>query len=145
METTIRMHRDAFVKISQEAEYRNISRSALIAALIQKFMDKSGGGERLGKQVCYQDRKTKGEWRTVHVYFREDMYEFCLDLRKFYKMSVSLILALSINEFLDDRLNTKPDNYRFRNYIIVKEVIDTLICWRLYWGYTPQVVKSLKT
>jgi hypothetical protein len=31
------------------------------------------------------------------------------------------------------------DNYRFANYIIVKEVMENIIIWKFIWGFPPDL------
>jgi hypothetical protein len=38
-----------------------------------------------------------------------------------------------MNELIDGSNNT--DNYLYRNYILIKKIIDGVICWQTYWGY----------
>ena len=74
---------------------------------------------------------------------RADEYEYFLDLRKILKMSVSLIVAYAVEKFLDMLMKeNNTDNNRYRNYIIAREVIDNIICWKLIWGF-PRNLKKL--
>ena len=71
--------------------------------------------------------------------------EYFQDLRKLLKMSVSLLLALAVKKFLDDPTVTiDTDNYLFKSYLIVKEIVDSITCWRLYWGYPPGIMHTLQ-
>ena len=99
---------------------------------------------RMGRLVEYQKRKKRGEWHTFHWYVREDDYEYFQDLRKLRKMSVSFILAYAVEKFLDTIIKGHyTDNNRYRNYIITREVIDNIICWRFIWGWPPDLEKLI--
>jgi hypothetical protein len=78
-------------------------------------------------------------------------YEYYLDMRKFYKMSVSFILAYAvmkyINEVVNELLNgnKNTDNYSYRNYIFIKTTSNETICWQIYWGVPqklPYIISS---
>jgi hypothetical protein len=80
------------------------------------------------------------EWRRVHVRFEADEYEYFLDLRKLMKMSLSLILSIAVDRHLDT-MSKDTDKNRYRNYIIIKESIDEITCWRMIWGYPPSLAR----
>ena len=144
METTLNIRTDISEKITLAARSRDISRSEMIVILIKKVMDDISNPGRIGKLVQYQDRRDPDEWHTFHLYVREDDYEYFLDLRKLLKMSVSLILAYAVEKFLDKLMKRNiTDNNRFRNYVIIKDVIDNIICWRFIWGFPPNIEKLI--
>jgi hypothetical protein len=131
METTLNIRTDIIDKVNMAALSRGISRSEMIVILIKKVMNDISDPVRMGRLVRYQERGRPDEWHTFHLYVREDDYEYFLDLRKLLKMSVSLILAYAVEKFLDKLMKSSvTDNNRYRNYIIIKEVIDDIICWK---------------
>jgi hypothetical protein len=144
METTLNIRTDISVKIAFAAQARGISRSQMIAILIKKVMDDISNPGRMGKLVQYQQIRKQGEWHTFHLYVREDDYEYFLDLRKLLKMSVSLILAYAVEKFLDKILKTNDtDKNRFRNYTVIRDVIDDIICWKFIWGFPHNIEKLI--
>jgi hypothetical protein len=144
METTLNVDIGILTQITRASKSRGISRSELITILIKKVMNENIITVNMGKLVKYQKKSSLANWHTFHLNLREDDYEYFLDLRKLFKMSVSLILAYAVEKYLIhlDEINT-ADNYRFRNYVIVKEVIENIICWRYYWGYPPNLHNHL--
>jgi hypothetical protein len=144
METTLNIRSDISKKITIGAQARGISRSEMIIILIKKVMDDISNPGRMGKMIQYQDRRSQDEWHTFHLKMREDDYEYFLDLRKLLKMSVSLILAYAVEKFLDKLLKrNSTDNNRYRNYIIARDVIDNIICWKFIWGFPPNIEKFI--
>ncbi len=112
----------------------------MIVFLIQKMMSNITDPGRIGRMVQYQEKRDPSEWRVFHVRVREDVYEYWLDLRKLLKMSVSLILAYAVKKFLSKLLKIKTtDNYQFKNYLIVKEIINSVIVWKFIWGIPPNL------
>jgi hypothetical protein len=144
METTLNIHNDVLLLIEEAAQVLGISRSALITIIIKKLMDDIQNPAQLGTLVRYQGRSGQEDWHTFHIKLRMDDYEFFLDLRKLLKMSVSLILSYAVKKFLVKiiKLNI-TDNYRYKNYIVVREIIDDIVSWRLIWGYPPGIGKII--
>lgn len=96
--------------------------------------------------VQYQERSDKESWKTIHLTVREDEYEYLLDLRKLLKMSVSRILAFAVKKYLA-KLNEKniTDKNHYKNYVIIKEFVNNIVCWRLFWGYPPNIGRFLSS
>ena len=103
-------------------------------------MNDMSSPQRIGKMVQYQQSRNTSEWHTFHFQVRVDEYEYFLDLRKLLKMSVSLILAYAVEKYLDKLMRKFiTDNYRYQNYIIIKEVLNDIICWKFIWGFPPDI------
>jgi len=144
MVTTINIHIDIYRKINYAARTKGISRSKMIAILLKKMMDNVSDAGRIGMMVQYQKRSGKGGWHKFHLSVREDEYEYFLDLRRLLKMSVSLILSNAVETNLDAIIKRNvTDNNRYRNYTIIKDVINNIICWKLIWGFPYQIEKFL--
>lgn len=145
METTLNIHSEILKKINAAAEKHGISRSALILLLIKKAMDDFPNPDNIGKLIRYQRKSEPEDWHVFHIKVRMDDYEYFLDLRKLLKMSVSLILAFMVEKYLftHNRLCV-TDNNRYINYMIVREVIDNIICWRLVWGYPINLKRIIR-
>jgi hypothetical protein len=144
MKTTLNMHIDILDKITFAAQLKGISRSEMIAMFIKKAMEKMGNPDNLGKLVQYQEKNSPDEWHTFHVRWKPDEYEYFIDMRKLWKMSVSLILAYAVKKFLKKLLkNNSGDNNRYNHYILAKNVMDGIVIWKLIWGFPPHLDKFL--
>lgn len=144
METTVNIQVDLFEKITKAARARKISRSKMIILLLEMIMDKPTP-PRLGRLVQYQESRCPEDWHIFHISFMDDEYEYFQDLRKLLKMSVSLLLAIAVKKYIDDpAVIIDTDNYRYKSYLIVKEIVDSITCWRLYWGYPPGIMHHLQ-
>jgi hypothetical protein len=151
METTLNIQADALKKITEQAIAAGVSRSAIIIFLLKKSMDNVSNPGRFGSLVKYQKRSGEAEWHSFHIKLRVDDYEYLLDLRKLLKMSVSLILACAVERYLNKKQTTinnhwekyKADKNRYMNYIIIGEVISNVICWKLFWGFPPNIAQHL--
>ncbi len=141
METTLNIRADLLNQITEAADSRGQSRSELILWLIKKVAGEITDYGLIGQTVQYQERRASTDWHIFHIRLREDMYEYWLDLRKLLKMSVSLILAYAIKKYLNRSTKRKDaDNYLCKNYIIAREVIDSIVVWKFYWGCPPHLV-----
>jgi hypothetical protein len=151
MQTTLNMRVDILKKITAQARARGVSRSEMIMFLLKMTMDDVTDPGRFGSMVQYQERGMPGRWHAFHIKLRVDDYEYLLDLRRLMKMSVSLILAYSVQRYLtrQSRSNRplwykhKGDKNRFRNYVLIKELIGNIICWKLIWGFPPDLGRHL--
>ncbi len=145
METTLNMRADIMERIGIEARKSGISRSKIAIFLLKQAMEDVNNPEPLGKLVRYQTRRRPEEWHEFHLRLREDEYEYLQDLRKFLKMSVSLILSIAVQKYLTKSSKKITDNYRFRNYVLIKEIFNNIISWRIIWGFPPDLEKLLPT
>ena len=144
METTLNVHIDILTKITRAAQIKGISRSDLIILLIKKTMDAISDPVRIGTMVRYQKRMKADDWHTFHIRLRMDDYEYLLDLRKLLKMSVSLILAYAVEKYLGKLIKGNiTDNYQYKNYIVIRELIGNIISWRFIWGLPPNLEKLI--
>ena len=146
IETTINIHIDILGKINKISSANNISRNKVIKNLLKKVMHNELNNFSFNKCIKYQDSDSKQNWRKFHLLLDTDEYEFFLDLRKFFKMSVSAIVAFAVKKYYKEIMKfKKTDNYLFKNYIIIKETINNVLTWRLFWGYPEKMEKILST
>ncbi len=144
METTLYINADILEKINYAARIRRTSRSDMIVMLLREVMNDMPDPAGAGKMVQYQKKGKAEDWYRFHVNLRMDEYEYFLDVRRLLKMSVSLILAYAVNKYLKQLMNTiNTDNYQHKNYILAKTVIDNIVCWKLIWGFPPNLKKLI--
>ncbi len=135
MDTTLNISVDMLYQINKAAKANRISRTEMILLLIKKTAANIPNPGKIGSLVRYQGRRNSEDWHVFHIKIREDMYEYCLDLRKLLKKSLSLILAHAVKRFLKKPLKRKiADNYLCKSYFIIKKIIDTAIIWKFIWG-----------
>ncbi|MCP4134539.1 MAG: hypothetical protein GY754_26430 [bacterium] len=105
----------------------------------------------MGRAVLYQDDDPDPDnWHKFHISFREDDFEYFMDLRKFLKKSVSAILAYAVEEYLDTLLGLTPedpgrtDTYRFHHYVMGSSEMHGVISWQLFWGLPEKTAELLE-
>jgi hypothetical protein len=151
METTLNIHIDVLRVITSQARARGVSRSEMMIFLLKKAMDNVSNPGHFGSLVRYQERSRPEDWHAFHIRLRVDEYEYMLDLRKLLKMSVSLILANAVERYLQKSKQTikaywekyKTDKNRYKNYIIMRELVSDVVCWKFWWGFPPHIERHL--
>lgn len=145
-ETTINIGADILERLSSAATGRGVSRKVMISALIN-FSSQRLGRDYLSRvSVQYQERRPAGEWHKLHVVLRRDEYDFFVDMRKVFRVSVSLFIAMAVELYLDEMItwmDGSTDNYRYRNYAIIKIPVGDITCWLLCWGIHPDLTRFL--
>jgi hypothetical protein len=143
--TTLHVHKTILTKLDETAIVIGISRNAIIKLLIQKIMKDNHRMIKVNTRVRYQEKDQKENWKRINIVFNEYEYEYCLDLRKFFKMSVSYILALAVLRYMDEilRKGESTNNYCFCNYVFTRKITDNVICWQIYWGIPTPTLKNL--
>ena len=148
IESTIHVHKRILEMLNKSAETTGRTRTFIIKLLMQRVMSDNKKMVKSHSRIRYQVRDVKENWHNLHICMNEYEYEYYLDMRKFYKMSVSFILAYAARRYLDDIVNKlldnsiNTDNNSYRNYIFVNETMDGITCWKIYWGI-PQKLKTI--
>jgi hypothetical protein len=146
IETTVYLRDPVVLKLEKTSALYGLSRSKLVSLLCQKAFPSRLQTERSFTRVRYQAREKPKDWKRLHLYLSEKDYELFLDIRKFFKVSVSLFLTQAIDLFLDKVINEirqdpgGTDNYMVTCYSIVRTITSLGdICWKLYWGLPESV------
>ncbi len=150
IESTIYLHKSIQEMLERGAGTIGYTRTSIIKILLQRVMKNNHKLLKSYSRIKYQERDEKDNWHRLHIVFNEYEYEYCLDMRNFYKMSVSLILAYAVRRYLDEVVNELlygnicSDNYHYKNYIFMKKTVDEVICWQIYWGIPSNLPGLLK-
>jgi hypothetical protein len=139
IETTLNVHQDVLSQLIETSMMTMRSMSSIMAMVLHRITVDSCIMSRSFKRIQYQKRDRENNWKTVHVVVDSATYEYFLDMRKVFKMSVSLLLAIAVSKYLKDIINDlcnnkDTDNYLCRSYLISKKVIDGVSCFYIYWG-----------
>jgi hypothetical protein len=82
----------------------------------------------------------------MHLYLTPEEYEQKIDMRRLYKMSASMVLALAIEWFLEkiiacwydsDQMNTIINVHFSQKHAIIPEYREESAQYRLIWGRSP--------
>ncbi|MFC1669121.1 hypothetical protein ACFL20_01925 [Spirochaetota bacterium] len=144
IETTINIHREILDMVNCAAKKTGFSRTEIVIILFKRIMGSNTNRSPFNTSVKYQDKDNHDNWHKFHIQLKEDDYEYLLDLRKLLKRSVSFILAYAVRKYIKEFIDGKlTDNYPFKNYIIAKEIVNDVICWKLFWGVPEDIEKIL--
>jgi len=99
---------------------------------------------RTFKGIRYRKRR-QGEWERMHLYVRYNEYEFLLDMKKLWKMSVALLIEYCIENVLDEFVKRllQEDNtysYRFTSYTFSFEKVFGCHSYQIIWGLPPEIM-----
>lgn len=135
-DTTVVMKEEVRSALERGIRGSGRSRTALVVMAMKRMMEKRGGLARAFRCVEYQERGC--EWRRVHVRVYARDLEFFSDARLVFKRSVSLLIAMAIERHLDEILRDEcTDNYPFPSRALCEEIVNSVVCWKIYWGIPP--------
>lgn len=143
IQTTINIKTDYLMLLADASLITGRSIRSIISLLMFRLSRDHDALVKTWEQVRYQKREESDNYHCLHLGLKPGEYEMFLDLRKFFKQSVSLLVAHAIDAYLDDIIaNTKkmPDNYPEINYILKKIIIDNVVNWVLSWGVTTKML-----
>jgi predicted small secreted protein len=144
--TTVNLDLSLLQELSATAGRIKISKSELVSRLIIMFMKKNNMKIRMFQRVIYQERKLESSWHRLHINIKPQVYEYCLDLRKLYKMSVSNIIAYALKNFLfgveADIKTGRTDNYCL-SYVFYLNVNNDVFSFTLFWDLPDKKLGSL--
>ncbi|MCP4132769.1 MAG: hypothetical protein GY754_17520 [bacterium] len=128
------------------AKSKQMSRSDIIILLLDKVRERKEISLEMFKQIKYQFRDLACNWKRIHVYPEVEKYETWLDLRKISKRSVSLIIAIAINEHLDQLIKElsstekpgKSDSYP-SDYLFLARGTGGIQKFVIYWGFPEEI------
>lgn len=143
IETTLYMKDSIRTKIEQASEHTGLGTSILIVKLMKMLMKDHDIMTRQWCSIKYQQKGATVKWRRKHISIRPVEYESFIDMRKFYKMSVSFLVAFAVDHYLDKLIeeltsagNNNTDNYSLKSYTLTKEFIENSLFWTICWELT---------
>jgi hypothetical protein len=154
IDTTIYINKKLSARLDRCSCVHGISRSKIACLLIDRFVKEKKPPCSLFRSVKYQARDSQHEWETRHIYFSNQMYEQSSDIRKFFKLSVSLLISLAIRLYLDELEKKLKGEGKNRN--ITDNYLNAYFCvynndnythdFHIYWGIldTKDIEKNLK-
>lgn len=128
----------------------NMSLHTFISALIGFSAQWEKCDIKSFKQISYREKGTS--WKRFHLVLYEDEYEFFMDVKKVWKMSLAKIIAFCLENVLMEFLkvldgiddNDYTDNYRYTGYTFSTYKEEGIICCQFYWGPHPKIIRKAK-
>ncbi len=138
VETTVNIDRETFRKLTDAANKRGLSRSRLIAMLLEHLVWTEKIPRRPRGTVQHQDARPKEDWKKLHVVLPNYVHDFFDDVRKLWKMSVSYLVVQVVEKFLEqldeNLIKTFADKYWHGGHTIVHFIQNGLQFMLCCWG-----------
>lgn len=99
-ETTVNIDRETYEKLTEAAQAYGLSRSRVIAILLELFVQKEEAPECAVGTVKYQQTQPQENWKKLHIVIPGHTCEFFDDVRKLWKLSVSFLVVLAVKKYL---------------------------------------------
>ncbi len=123
------------------SEVNELSVNEVVGLLLRKILKDGNYSAKKFRAVKYQEVDPDKSWDTLTVYFEDVDYELFTDMRKFFKFSVSYLLAKAIDLFLDTLLSQVEEillNYEDSNWDIRRVDVETNASWTITWINTEK-------
>jgi len=146
--TTVHLSADDAERLDEGAKKLGKKRSELMMDLMYRVLVHWKKLQHVFEAVKYQSY-SGCEWTVKHVSLFPVEYEVCTDMRKFFKYSVSGLLAFAIHVYLDELLEGgekkargQRDNNRVAYYICHGKLNNNTICWHTTWHLTDELAQK---
>ncbi|HOT20276.1 MAG TPA: hypothetical protein PLX22_10035 [Spirochaetota bacterium] len=148
LETTTCISYEHLDVIMHHSEKYDMSMRSFIVSFINFVATHKIVPNKPYSRLTYRSRGI-AEWKRLHLVLLENEYEFFLDVKKLWKMSLAKIIAFCIENYLYDFIealeNTdNTDNYRFSGYSFGVFLEEGIQCCQFYWGPPPSILKKTK-
>ncbi len=142
IETTARLREEHIEHLDRAAEMLRVTRTALIVEIMGRMMKEHARRTASSGRVRYQDDAKTG-WRPVHFSIYQREYDFFQEMRKFYRCSVSRLIAIAVQRHLwavlkamtSAKTEEDADNYPFKHHVFSLQTLEGAVCWKIYWGF----------
>ncbi len=142
IDTTINIKQEVLEKIDECAAQFSISRSQLVSLLINSMIKENHTDKNRFTRVKYQKRDENTTWKRPHLMFEQDMYEKCIDIRKLLKLSVSFIVLVAFNRYIDKvvsgLMNGVNTDNNAQNYICIGRKSRGIYSYVIFWDFPPE-------
>ncbi|MEJ5362408.1 MAG: hypothetical protein WHV26_10135 [Spirochaetota bacterium] len=154
IETTTCISNEHYERLQILAKAQNMSLRTFISGLISFAADNKKIPVQYFKKLRYRKRY-EASWRRLHLVLFEDEYEFFMDVKKLWKLSLARIIAFCMDnvvyEYLDflsrekEKEDYYTDNYRYSGYTFETGSKCDIFYITVYWGPHPEIVQKATT
>jgi hypothetical protein len=146
--TTVHLSADDAKRLDEGAKKLGKKRSELMMDLMYRVLVHWKKLQHVFESVKYQ-QSSGCEWSVKHVSLLPIEYEVCIDMRKFFKYSVSGLLAFAIHVYLDElleggekRARGHRDNNQVAFYTFQGKMNNNTLCWSIIWYLTKDLARK---
>lgn len=146
LETTTCISHEHLALVKMYSKKYNITLSSFILQLINYIVSYKYSKTQSYTRLSYRPRYSN-QWKRFHLSLIEHEYEFLMDIRKVYKISIAKMIAFCIDNFLYEFVSSldkqdNTDNYRFSGYTFQFYIEEGIPCCKFYWGPHPDILKK---
>ena len=136
--TTLNLELTTYLELKKLASLKEVSVGTIIVSLMKLLSYEIEHRKMPERLVEYQKLSEGEEWYTCHVYWSFPEYQHFVDMRNFFKMSVSFLVAYALKKYGDVLLNSSSeelwdDKNLFPYHSLVRKTVSGqqlfLICW----------------
>lgn len=147
-ETTTCISYQQYAIVKDIAQYYKLSVTTLVVLLIRYAIEYKKVKLQAGQKVMYRERRGEDTWRLLHLQLNADEYEFFLDVKKVWKMSIAKVIEYCIDNYLFALINNvlekdKTDNYLYSNYHFEVGEEEGIKYYLIYWGLPLKILQKL--
>lgn len=140
--TTLHLDSEMARSLDAEAKARGISRSEMVVFLAHRLMQRYRKMANFLGVVRYQKSNSERQWKRVHIELDPMKYCFMIEMRCFYKSSVSRLIAMELSmlqngQNINNNNNVTRsvlDNLNFYGRLWIYKKLDMSISWRICWN-----------
>ncbi|MCX8122869.1 MAG: hypothetical protein N3F66_01735 [Spirochaetes bacterium] len=99
------------------------------------------------RNVKYRD-KNVAVWRRIHIQLTPNEYEFLMDVKKIWKMSVAKMIEFCLETILLELVENvleknRTDNYLYNNYHFEIGEVEGITYYQIYWGLPTKILTQI--
>ena len=143
--TTFNVEQKVFSKLKDLAEQKETTISAIIKMLLKLVSKEMEYTEMPKRLIQYQRLPEDGEWHIFHIRLTIEEIEHFLDMRKFFKKSVSHLIAYGLEKYEETLQNSpqpqlgKDENKSiFPHYSFSRKTVSGQQYFIISWGETTK-------
>ena len=143
IKSSVNINTEKLSRLETFSEVNDLSVNEIVSLLLRKILKDGNNVAIKFSAVKYQDDDPDKNWVVKTVYFEEICYEFFTDMRKFFKISVSFLLAKAIDLFLTTILSEENQrNYTDHDWDISRKEEKCSEIWTILWKNTLNCRKN---
>lgn len=138
--TTLNLSCSDATTLNEKSKALRLKRSELVVLIMRKMLTNSKRMRKTFETVKYQEDVNYEGWRCVHVFLEKGDYEVFIDMRKFFKWSVSALVAMALKRYMNEisvvgksNFQSFIDNYKMISYECDCELNNNIFCWHINW------------
>jgi hypothetical protein len=136
--TTINFMEDRLLAVKEYASINGIYYKDLIRLCVKKFIESCNKGDFKESSLKYQADNPK--WKKVHFKMDPSEYDVYFDCKKVLRWSFSLIVAVSIDLYLESVLNEYQEfSYPTENYVKICIGDNNYPIYLFSWNKTEKI------